>query len=1253
MTGFDVAAYVPRMLLARPADAAGHWTEEGTLLFLDITGFTRLSDQLMRRGREGAEDLVSSLVRIFTLLLSASDDGGDVLKFGGDAMLILYTGPDHARRAVHAAHQAQRVLRVVGRIETSGARTTLNMSCGIESGRFDFLLHGRLQRNLVVTGPSTTRVLELERHAGAGQVLLGEAAAAAMPRSWLGDRVDGGTLVRRVSPLPSSGSQILFRHPDEAIVWPYLPVIFRQRPDLLRSPPDHRRAAMAFVHVTGVDALVAADPEEALRRAELLADVVEHATAEAGVCIVDTDVGSDGYKYFLAAGAPEAVEDPEGRMLRALLEVAAADTGLVVRAGMASGQVFAGTVGAPFRSTYAAMGDTTNTAARLCAKAAPGEVLALGSALDRSLTAFTTTDEREVVLRGKSEPIRVGTVGSVAGPRGREIHDVPFVGRARELGVLAAALAEAESGIDRVVAVVGEEGLGKSRLVQEAVRRAGADPVVVTADPYAAQVPHHVLRLLLRQLLGLGGEDDANAAAYRLAEVAGERCPDLLPWLPLLAPAVGADVSATRDVQDLAESFRLARFHDAVRTLLAALLPSGVVVVEDAHWVDESSADALAHAFSGGPGRAVLLTRRPGTQEGLRAPAEETVLDLDPLAEDEARALLRDVDTTSRPDELRAVLGRGAGNPYFLLALAGRPEGSGLPGSVEELVGARIDRLEGADRELLRRAAVLGSRFPIRLYERATGDAGFADAVAGRMLGAFLETEGGGTVAFRREIYREVAYGQLTFRARRQLHLQTAQALEADSQLAGDAAVPMLSLHYAAAHQWAEAHQASVAAAEAARRAWAHEDAVRFCERALVAGRRSGASPEDLRVLHERIGFSCNVVGRFEEARTAFRRAMRGTDPARQVDLLIRAGRADTELGRYAGALRAYRRARELADGATGQEFGELRAEIDVEEAGTRFLQGRLAECCRICERVLEIADTLLPGEGTSRLRARAMYLYDAAAGDLDGAQAVRYGEEPLRIFEGLGDLYYQSRVSNNLGVEYLQEGRWDEAVAVLTRGGDVAQRAGDLLTSAIMAINLGELLCYRGLLEDAERELREARATATSLGVPRVRALAGAYLAMVLVHAGALDEAATLLADAEEVLTRIGSRYGVDEVSVRRAQLALARGDLVEAGERAAALLGQDGVAPLHLCLAARVAGQVDLGTGRPSEAAEHLSRSVEFAADIGADYERATSLLLLAGLGGPGAESARAEALTELARLGAPPGVDPSIGRQGATAD
>jgi class 3 adenylate cyclase len=114
------SALSPRLLHGVTDDAVGHLRIDGTAVVVDISGFTTLSEQLAAAGREGTEQLIATLSRIFTVLLPVTDDGGDVIKFAGDALFILFTGDQHARHAVHAAWNMNRVLTAIGDIHLPG-----------------------------------------------------------------------------------------------------------------------------------------------------------------------------------------------------------------------------------------------------------------------------------------------------------------------------------------------------------------------------------------------------------------------------------------------------------------------------------------------------------------------------------------------------------------------------------------------------------------------------------------------------------------------------------------------------------------------------------------------------------------------------------------------------------------------------------------------------------------------------------------------------------------------------------------------------------------------------------------------------------------------------------------------------------------------------------------------------------------------------------------------------------------------------
>ena len=184
-------SYVPGLL--RDWTPSGyddrHMRVAGTLAFVDISGFTRLTERLARRGKVGAEEMSDLLSGTFAgLLAEAQEDGADLVKWGGDAMLLLFQGDGHPERAARSAHRMRARLRVVGRLPTTSGTVNLRMSVGVHSGEFDFFLVGDpdLHRELVLSGPSATLTAATEAAAPAGQIGLSAATAALLAPRVLG-----------------------------------------------------------------------------------------------------------------------------------------------------------------------------------------------------------------------------------------------------------------------------------------------------------------------------------------------------------------------------------------------------------------------------------------------------------------------------------------------------------------------------------------------------------------------------------------------------------------------------------------------------------------------------------------------------------------------------------------------------------------------------------------------------------------------------------------------------------------------------------------------------------------------------------------------------------------------------------------------------------------------------------------------------------------------------------------------------------
>ena len=206
------------------------------------------------------------------------------------------------------------------------------------------------------------------------------------------------------------------------------------------------------------------------------------------ITLLSTDLGSDGAGFFLASGVPHSSEDDEGRMLRALKRFVDSDLPLSVQAGCNRGHVFVAELGTPSRAAFSAMGDTTNTAARIMSKAAPGLLYAHPLSSSTHERCSSTEPAGPFAMKGKALPLLVYSVGEEAGTR--EAGDggrLPLLGRDAELATVRAVLHDAMTGNGGVLTVTGSTGMGKTRLVREAIARIdGVTALTVRAEPYGA-----------------------------------------------------------------------------------------------------------------------------------------------------------------------------------------------------------------------------------------------------------------------------------------------------------------------------------------------------------------------------------------------------------------------------------------------------------------------------------------------------------------------------------------------------------------------------------------------------------------------------------------------------------------------------------------------------------------------------------------------------------------------------------------------
>ena len=190
----ELAPYLPRLvrIWSEEQEALPVRELDGSLVSIDISGFTALAERLAVNGRAGAEELVQRISAVFDALIAVAErHGGDVLKFRGDALLLFFTGERHAQRATGAASDMQWTIEEIGGTESSVGPAELRMSGGVHSGLCHFFLTDVPHRELVVAGPAATRVFELEDLAVAGEIVVSSETAALLDPAWLAGERDG------------------------------------------------------------------------------------------------------------------------------------------------------------------------------------------------------------------------------------------------------------------------------------------------------------------------------------------------------------------------------------------------------------------------------------------------------------------------------------------------------------------------------------------------------------------------------------------------------------------------------------------------------------------------------------------------------------------------------------------------------------------------------------------------------------------------------------------------------------------------------------------------------------------------------------------------------------------------------------------------------------------------------------------------------------------------------------------------------
>jgi adenylate cyclase len=598
-----------------------------------------------------------------------------------------------------------------------------------------------------------------------------------------------------------------------------------------REPPvapegERKQVTVLFADVAGsMDLAEGLDPEDWAQSMDRFFQVLSEGVVRFGGT-VDKFTGDGIMALF---GAPVSQEDHARRACHAALGLlsATAELGFKVRVGLNSGEVVAGGIGAEGRLEYTALGHTVGLAQRMEALAEPGSAVITGRTARLVRNDFALRDLGLQAVKGSSEPV---PVFALEGPRRRTGTggSSVMVGRAEETGVLEAALARAQEGQAQVVGVVGEAGVGKSRLCEEFCRSVAARGIAVrraAGVSHARDVPLLPVLDLLRDYFEIIETDSRPEARAKVAGRLLALDPALDDSLPLLLDFMEIP-DPERPAPRLSPEVRLERVFGIIRQITKRRSSRQVIVflLEDLHWFDQQSVAFFERLILSFPGtRTLVLTNfRPEFSPPWAAHSYYRQLPLSPLDPDAVGRLLvallgGDVSLSAFAQLISETT---AGSPFFVEevvrslvedgTLTGEPGAYqlsrpvvtlGVPPTVQATLAARIDRLGERDKAVLQTAAVIGRLFTEPVVRMASGlDPDELGASLGRLCRAeFLQEIADSSAEeyrFWHPLTQEVAYGSLLRDRRTALHRAVARAIVETDPDRLDERAALLATHF-------------------------------------------------------------------------------------------------------------------------------------------------------------------------------------------------------------------------------------------------------------------------------------------------------------------------------------------------------------------------------------------------------------------------------------------------------------------------
>ena len=884
--------------------------------------------------------------------------------------------------------------------------------------------------------------------------------------------------------------------------------------------------------------------------------------------------------------------------------------------GLHSGHLIVGGVGSNRMMSYTAIGDVVNLASRIDAAATADMILVSDAVYRQVRSLFDFESMSPLLLKGVSHPVAthrvLGTKANPSSTRGIEGLYAPMIGRDGELERLQQAVnATLNEKIGRFVAVSGEAGIGKSRLISEFKAFISQLPVHMAEGYsliYRKGVAYWIFQDLLLRWLEVDAETPKSECQKRLRERVTQSLPaqadEVLPYLEYLLALPLSDLKATRRIEYQTADQLSQQIFLAVRELILAESRQRPVVLifEDLHWADNGSLElinSLIDLTLNHPIVIVAVSRTftdPKLQEITERAADllrlrYTDLNLKNLTPDQSdRLLSKLLAVYNMPENLRNhIVQRAAGIPLYIEEilrmlidrnLLQRQDGHwsfpgkfdlnalGVPDTLQGLILTRFDHLDASQQAVLKVASAIGRAFTRALLFECLPVLS-SDQIDASLV-VLLEREfilpdpsPGGEYMYKHVLVSDTIYSTLLTRERQELHGRVAESIEKLYADRLDEQIDVLARHYFWSDYPDRALHYLILAGQKSIRDFNTGQSKKYFEDALSLLPKVKYSNEQAQWVYIGLGDALVLAGDYPKARAAFEDASRvlAMDKGANIEIASslqrKIGMTYEAQGEYDQVLISLEAARQILLKAGLDSPAEM-AQIQNDMGWVHFRRGELSEAEKFLTQAKELAE-----------RAERLDIISSVHNRLGGIhyqldqfkQAREYVEKSIAIRTEIGDILGVARSYNNLGNLSWKLGSFDKALDEFKRSAELQKRLGDEEAIIILNNNLGSLQIDRGYIDEAREYLEEALTRAERIGHNSYIALANHKLSVAYEVLGEWQTALEYGLRSETHYQNLGEKANLVDVYVNLGVIFLGLRDMHKAadyGEQALELLAE-----------------------------------------------------------------------------------------------